>query len=178
MSDTISDTEKINTNEEKSEFIIKCENLIKEINETSKKHKDDIRELIKFHKKELKKVQTNKPVKINNTKRGITKSGPIPDQIANFLGLEKGTIMPRTKVGSLLMQEFKKRNLVYPQDKRIVVPNDDVKKLFPTLKVGKEISTDAKDPNGLSIYTLQKYIADCYNIKTNKKQSKKLVLGD
>ena len=162
--------------EETSEFIIKCEELIKEKKIKHKKEIDELRELIKLHKKELKQAQQTKPNKKSTIKTGFVKPSVVPDNIADFLGIERGTMIARTKVGSLLMNEFKKRNLLYAKDKRIIIPNNDIYKLFPKLKVTDKISTDPKDPDGLNLYTFQTHLSDCYNIKKNSK-SKKLSLN-
>ena len=161
--------------DEPSEFILKCEELIKKKKIQHRKEIEEIKDLMKLHKKEIKKSQ-NKQGQKKNIKTGFVKASQVPDNIAEFLGLEKGTMIPRTKVGSLIMTEFKNRNLLYSKDKRIIIPDNDVYKLFPKLKVTTEISTDPKDPNGLNIFTFQTHLANCYNIKKNKK-AKKLVLN-
>jgi hypothetical protein len=171
---SISEQEKSIEQEASSEFINKCESLIKEINETSKKHKDEIRELIKLHKKEIKNIQKHKPTKKQKEKKGFTKPSKVPDKIADFIGVSRGSLMARTKVSSLLMDEFKKRNLLYSKDKRIIIPDYDTKQLFPNLKITSEVSTNPKDPNGLNVYTLQRHLTDCYNIDKAKTMNKKI----
>ncbi len=146
-----------------SEFIIKCEDLIKEITINYKSQRDQIRNLIKLHKKELKNAKKNKSNNKPKAKTGFTKPSKVPDKIANFIGIEKGTLMPRTKVTSLLIEEFKKRNLLYHKDKRIIIVNGDIRKLFPKLPESKIQSTDPKDQNGLNLYNLQTYITYAYD---------------
>ena len=147
---------------EKSDFVIQCEELIKDITLTTKKQKEQIQNLIKLHNKEIKLSQKYKPATKTKTKTGFTKSSRVPDKIADFIGIERGTFLPRTKVTSQLMEEFKKRNLLYSKDKRIIIPNNEVRNLFSDLPESKVFSNDPKDPNGLNIFTLQTHLTSCY----------------
>lgn len=171
MSDKVIIKEVVNTEGEAisddqeypSEFVIKCEEILKELTVTYKKQKDQIKDLIKLHKKELKKNQKAKNNYKARAKTGFTKESEVPDKLCEFLSLTKGTRLPRTKVTSLFIKECDKRGLLYSKDKRIIIPNGDIKKLFPKLADVKEISTDPKDPNGLNFYNLQHHLTDCYN---------------
>ena len=162
MSDEINSDDAI---DQESPFILACDELIKDITLTYKKQKEQIKNLVKLHKKELKLIHKNKNK--NKTKTGFTKANKVPDRIADFVGIEKGTLLARTEVTSLLMQEFKKRNLLYSKDKRIIIPNNDIKKLFVNLPNSTEFSNDPKDPNGLNIFTLQTHLSYCYDESLN-----------
>lgn len=153
---------KTNISDEESEFTKKCEELIDRITKNYKEEREEIRNLMKLHKKELKNSKKRKPKSKEKDKTGFTKPSIVPDNLADFLGLKRGTIMSRTELTGLLCKEFTKRNLYHKNDRRIIIPDDDVRKLF-NLPKSAEKSSDPKDKNGLNFYNLQKYIAICYN---------------
>ncbi|QKF94042.1 SWIB/MDM2 domain-containing protein [Fadolivirus algeromassiliense] len=163
------DKNKVIQSEDNSEFMKQCDLLLEKITKNYKEQRDDIRNLVKLHKKELKNARKKK-AKITKDKTGFTKPTPVPENLANFLGLPKGTEMPRTELTGLLCKEFTKRNLYHKDDRRIIIPDDDVTKLF-NLPKSAEKSTDPKDKNGLNFYNLQKHIAKCYNEQYNEKNN-------
>ena len=156
------DDEKDDKSLDDSQFIKACEVLLNKITQNYREQRDEIRELMKLHKKELRANKKNNKYKKNKDKSGFTKPTPVPDKLAEFLKLEKGCLMSRPQVTALLYDEFKRRNLYYKKDERVIIPDNDVKKLF-NLPKDADKSTDAKDKNGLNFYNLQKYIAQCYN---------------
>lgn len=152
---------KVTQSDEETEFTKKCEELIDKITKNYKEQRDEIRNLVKLHKKEMKTSKKRK-VKTTKDKTGFTKPSVVPDKLSTFLGLPKGTVMSRTELTGLLCKEFNKRNLYHKDDRRIIIPDDDVAKLFNLPKTAEK-SSDPKDKNGLNFYNLQKYIAKCYN---------------
>jgi hypothetical protein len=163
---TDSDDEEILCDEineqQESEFMKKCEILLNKLTKNYREHRDEIRNLMKLHKQELKKQSNKKKGRKSKDKIGFTKPGIVPNKLVEFLGLEKGTIMSRPEVTKLLCIEFKKRNLYHKKDERIIIPDNDVKKLF-CLPKDADKSNDPKDKNGLNFYNLQHYVAQCYN---------------
>ena len=103
-------------------------------------------------KKEIKAATRNSKKKGKNTgskkKTGFTAPAPITDELAVFLGKEPGTWLARTEVTKELSKYFKKHNLQNPENRRIIFPNKQVKKLL-RLKSGDE----------LSYFNLQRYIS-------------------
>ena len=160
-SDT-NDKPKSNVSDEDSEFTKKCEELIDKITKNYKEEREEIRNLVKLHKKELKNSKKKKTNSKKKDKTGFTKPSIVPDNLANFLGLQKGTVISRTELTGLLCKEFNKRNLYHQNDRRIIIPDEEVRKLFNLPKTAEK-SSDPKDKNGLNFYNLQKYIANCYN---------------
>ena len=165
--DLIEDEENTDDNEKSNdvdtaEFNQKCELLLEKITNNYKEQRDDIKSLMKLHKKEMKNAKKNKRTKNVKTKTGFTKPTIVPNKLADFVGVDHGTEMSRTKLTKLISDEFKKRNLGYEKDKRVIIPDDEVKKLF-NLSDDAVKSRDPKDKNGLNFYTLQKHIAHCYN---------------
>lgn len=152
----------VNSEESESEFTKQCDVILEKLTKNYKEQRDEIRNLIKLHKKELRSIKKQKRTRISKDKTGFTKPGVIPDKLAEFVGLNKGTEMSRTKLTKLICQEFENRNLYHKKDRRIIVPDDEVKTLF-NLPKDADKSNDPKDKNGLNFYNLQKYIAECYN---------------
>jgi len=151
-----------NGTNETSEFIEQCDILLEKITKNYKEQRDDIKKLIKLHKKEIRSIKKNKRNKLSKDKTGFTKASVVPDKLAEFLRINKGTEMSRTEVTSLLCKEFNSRNLYHKQDRRIIIPDDDVKKLF-NLSKDSDKSNNPKDKNGLNFFNLQTHIARCYN---------------
>jgi len=147
--------------ESESEFIKRCEILLINITKNYREQRDEIRNLMKLHKQELKYNIKNKRTKKNKDNIGFTKATTVPDKLADFVGLEKGVKMSRPELTKLLCNEFKKRNLYYKKDERVIIPDNDVKQLF-SLPKDADKSTDPKDKNGLNFYNLQHYVAKCY----------------
>ena len=156
-------TEKTNSiDEQNSEFNKQCDLLLEKITKNYKEQRDDIRNLVKLHKKEMKAINKNKRNRKSKDKTGFTKPGIVPDKLADFIGIENGTEMSRTELTGLLCKEFNRRNLYHKKDRRIIIPDNDVKLLFNLSKEADK-SNNPKDKNGLNFYNLQTHIAQCYN---------------
>lgn len=161
----------VNSEEESSEFLKQCDQLLEKISKNYKDQRDEIRNLMKLHKKELKMYKKKKP-SILKEQTGFTKPCPVPEKLAKFLKLDAGKELSRTELTKLLCGEFKKRGLYHKDDRRIIIPDAEVRKMFGLTK-DAEKSTDPKDKNGLNFYNLQKYIAQCYK----ETGGKELVIG-
>jgi hypothetical protein len=162
---TISQSEE-DTSEEISEFEEECNKLLIKITENYREQRNDIRNLVKLYKKET-KIKQKKSKVVNQS--GFNKSCAVPNKLLDYLKIEKNTVMTRGKLTSLLSKEFEKRGLYHPTDRRIILPDDELKKLF-NLPPNSDKSDDCKDPNGLNFYNLQKYIAIIYNENKNVNQ--------
>ena len=117
----------------------------------------------------LKKMTNNyrqqREERSDEDKSGFTNPSIVPDKLADYVGLEHGTIMSRTELTALICDEFKKKGLFLESDKRVIIPDDEVKKLFK-LSDSASKSINPKDKDGLNFYNLQKYIAECYKEPT------------
>lgn len=163
-------------NDSPMEFEQQCDIILKKLTDNYREQREEIRNLIKLHNKEMKTIAKTKNKRNNQHKKdksGFTKPSVVPDKLANFVSIKKGTVMSRTELTGLICNEFKKRNLYYEKDKRVILPDDEVKKLF-NLPDNADQSTDPKDANGLNFYNLQKYIAECYNEYNDKINKKKI----
>lgn len=164
-SDDIGSIDKLDNFEDstkESDFIQQCEKLIEKLKKNSKEQRDEVKNLIKLYKKEVRTIKKTKKKRNMKDKTGFTKPEFIPDKLADFVNIPKGTVMSRTELTNLLYKEFEKRNLYYKNDKRVIIPDQDVKKLFDLSNDSDKI-IDPKDKNGLNFYNLQKHIAKCYN---------------
>jgi chromatin remodeling complex protein RSC6 len=139
-------------------FLLKCEELINKITKNYRSERDEIRELMKLYKKELK----NKKNKKKNKETGFTKPEIVPEELANFIGIEKGTEMPRTELTKRVYKEIKRRGLFYKNDKRVLRADKEIQKMFK-LKDNVNKINDPKDKEGFNFFNLQTYIAKCYN---------------
>ncbi len=154
---------------QESDFEKQCELLLNKISDNYKEQRDDIKNLMKLHKKEMRNIKGNKRQKSGKSKTGFTKPSIVPDKLAEFVGINKGTEMARTDLTKLIFQEFQRRELYHKQDRRIIIPDDDVIKLFNLSKESQK-SNNPKDKNGLNIFSIQKFITQIYNEVDNNKQ--------
>jgi hypothetical protein len=164
------DFSELDNNEQLTEFEQMCNELLQKITNNYREQKNDVRNILKQYHKEIKMTKKIKPIKKEKEKTGFTKPATVPDKLAKFVGIEVGTVMPRTELTALICKEFKKRNLYYAHDKRVIIPDNDVIMLF-NLPKNAEKSTNPKDPNGLNFYNLQKYIAKCYEDYNKQKNN-------
>ena len=149
-------------NKQETEFTIKCNNLLDRINKNYREHRDEIKNLIKLHKKEIKLNKKTKPEKIKREMTGFTKPTIVPDKLVKLFKLRKGCVMSRVELTKLFYKMFKEKNLYYADDKRIFRANNDIKKAL-NLPDRVNDSIDAHDANGFNFYNIQTYLAECYN---------------
>lgn len=154
-----------------TDFEKQCDLLLNKITANYKEQRNEIRNLVKLHKKEIRNIKGNKRAKSTNNKNGFTKPNVVPDKLADFVGIDKGTEMARTELTKLIFQEFQRRNLYHKKDRRIIIPDNDVIKLF-NLSEESQKSNNPRDKNGLNIFSIQKYITQLYN-ETNKQNDNK-----
>lgn len=143
-------------------------NLRKKELEFHKYVNNEIKEILKLHQTALKNENKKSKKAKEPKKTGFTKEEPVPDQLADFIGLDRGTDMPRTDVTSLFYAELDKRGLRDENDKRIMRADKELKNLFDLPDSVNE-SNNPYDKNGLNFYNLQKYIGELY--KEDKKRS-------
>lgn len=142
-------------------FIQLCDNLINDINENAKKHKEQIRNLKNLFKKEIKNSIKYKKKNIKKKNTGFTTNEVVPKVLCDLINVEYGTKMPRTILTKKIYQILKDRNLYYEQDKRILRADDEIKKIFD-LSDQVNNSTSCDDEHSFNFYNIQTYIAKCY----------------
>jgi chromatin remodeling complex protein RSC6 len=109
----------------------------------------DFRQLEKAFEKAIKKMskQSSKQKK-HRKPSGFALPVPVTDELCDFMGLERGTHIPRTEVTKKLMTYISENKLQNPEKKSVIVPNDPLLRLL-----GDEV----KDVL-LTHFTIQKYI--------------------
>ena len=141
-------------------------NLMEEVNSLQKQMrsvKNNMNKLYSAYKHDIKHaLKNNSNKKTKKKKTGFQILRDIPNDIADFIGVEHGTKMSRTKLSSEIQSTLKERKLYYEKDKRIYRADKEVLKLFNLSKDVNKI-TDAKDKKALTIFTIQKYLKDKIN---------------
>ena len=89
------------------------------------------KEVLKERKELQKKSnKNNKKKKKKNNLSGFAVPTKITKELAEFLNLEPDTEISRTDVTSLICKYIKDNNLQNPDNKKIILPDDKLKKLF------------------------------------------------
>ena len=89
------------------------------------------KEVIKERKELLKKSnKNNKKKKKKNNLSGFAVPTKITKELAEFLNLDEKIEISRTDVTSLICKYIKENNLQNPDNKKIILPDDKLKKLF------------------------------------------------
>ena len=121
-----------------------------------KEVQSQLKTLQKTHAKEVKALQKRTRKRKNRDGKakspsGFTQPTKITDELAGFLGLDKGSEIPRTEVTKKINCYIKEHDLQWEQNKRHIKPD---KKLGSLLKVGKG--------EDLTYFNLQTYIKPHY----------------
>lgn len=163
-----SDKESNNNNVDNS-FTTTIESLLLKINTVSselKLMKQEIKNLQKFHNKQIKK-QIGKNTNKNKKQTGFMKPQKLPPKLAEYLHLDKNIEMVRNDIIKMLYNKIKTEGLVNKDDKRIFRPDDKLINLFNLDKEHVLNTTDPKDKDGLSFFTLQRHLASLYSKNIN-----------
>jgi chromatin remodeling complex protein RSC6 len=91
------------------------------------------KELTKIHQKAQKiqkKPQVAVPGEVKSSQSGFSKPYQISDELAQFAGWEPGTQKSRVEINNYLCAYIKENGLQATEDKRVIVPNEELKKLL------------------------------------------------
>lgn len=150
--------------EENNDFIKLCNKFEEELTMNYRKQRDDIRNIKKLYLKEVKNMHKKKNKGVTNETAGINKPIILPNKLADLIGVNRGTSMPRTRVGSLVYNEFSQRGLLYEKDKRIMRVDNELKQIFNVSdRVNNSINVKDKVDEGINFYNLHSYIKRCYD---------------
>ena len=121
-----------------------------------KEVQSQLKALQKTHAKEVKALQKRTRKRKNRDGKakspsGFTQPTKISDALAGFLGLDKGSELPRTEVTKKINAYIKENNLQWEKNKRHIKPD---KKLGGLLNVGKG--------EELTYFNLQTYLKPHY----------------
>lgn len=115
---------------------------IDEISQELKAFEKIMNKLIKKH------LKTEEKEKAPRKKCGFALPTEVTDDLCHFLGIEKGTKIARTDVTKQIMAYIKTNHLQNPENKKMIVPDEQLWKLLGEEARGKEITH----------FTIQKYI--------------------
>ena len=158
VEESVVDEEKYETYEDIYKAIIEID---KEILNLHKQRNLLQKQSFKLYNKEKRK-STKKVKKINNIASddrkisGFNKPKIVPDSICKYLGLEIGTVLPRTRITSQLYAKLKEEKLLDTGDQRKIIPNDEVRKLFMM-----------NDDEVIKFESFQHYVARVYSAYNN-----------
>ena len=126
------------------------------------------KDLHKAHHREVKSAKKNKR-KVDNPNgekkqpSGFNKPSKVPIEFCTQpWGCEKDEMVPRTHLTKMVYDYIKENNLQNPDDKRIIHPDDTVRKLF-----------SIPDGINLEFKTFQTYMAKLYN-KRKEEEARKM----
>lgn len=96
---------------------------------------DDINKDIKTFEKLINKLVKNYIKKETKPKKPRKKSGIalpvyISNELCEFMGIEQGSKLARTQVTQYLSSYIKDNNLINPENKKIIIPNEKLAKLL------------------------------------------------
>lgn len=94
-------------------------------------------------KKSTKNLKDKKPPS------GFAKPTKISDELAEFLNLDKGSLLARTDVTRLINQYIIKHNLQDPKDRRHIIPDDSLRNIMQLEKDSTE---------NVTYFNLQRFI--------------------
>ena len=146
------------------------DSILKELDVTLKTFKNQISRVrtlkkdIIFLEKSLKKLQTKKtkkkkPILDENgdvKKNGFARPTDISDELADFLGVEKGVQIARTEVTKRINAYVKEHDLQDPERRRCILLTSDAGKKLK--KLLSDIVDNQGNPCELNFINIQKYI--------------------
>ena len=127
---------------------------IKELTEGLRTLNYIVKEADKAHRRELREMKKSKKRNKNNESRpsGFNKPNPVPVEFHEQpWGCESDVELPRTLLTKMVYEYIKDHNCQDPQDKRVIIPDETLRKLF---HLGKE--------DVLRFETFQTYMARLY----------------
>jgi chromatin remodeling complex protein RSC6 len=126
-------------------LMLTVKNLIKDVEKQSKE----------FDKLRNKKSRNRSERKASDTPSGITKPVAISDELARFLGVEPGTLVPRNEVTKGVSAYVRKFELSDPENRQKFLPGDK-----PEGAVLMKLLGNPTDP--VTYFNLQRYLKHHY----------------
>jgi len=126
-------------------LMLTVKNLIKDVEKQSKE----------FDKLRNKKSRNRSERKASDTPSGITKPVAISDELARFLGVEPGTLVPRNEVTKGVSAYVRKYELSDPENRQKFLPGDK-----PEGAVLMKLLGNPTDP--VTYFNLQRYLKHHY----------------
>jgi len=165
-SDTDVEKEKDSKESIESVFLTKLSTFVNKVTFINKEVKE-LQTLGKTLEKEFNavvKVLSKQKNKTKNTENRTLSGFAMPSLLSNelyeFLNIEKGTLIPRKDVTKLINEYIKSNNLRNEEDKRKIIPDESLKKIF---KCGSE---DMVTYFNLQTYMKHHFIKDTSKLNT------------
>jgi len=121
---------------------------------------EQLKILAKVHTSEMKTRGKKKPKQEGAEKKqsqsGFNKPSLVPDTMCEFLGLPKNFVCPRPTITGKIYNYINDHNLQDPKDKRIIIPDEKLIKLF-----------DIKKGEVIGFKTMQTMIKKVYDKQNN-----------
>jgi chromatin remodeling complex protein RSC6 len=126
------------------------QNVIKEAQVTVKALTKEVNALLK-----QKSRSSQKKNRAPRAPSGFAKQTIVSDEMYDFLGVERGTMISRTDVTRKINEYIKSKNLQDPQDKRIILPDASLQKILASTPEDK-----------LTYFNLQTFLSKHFNKAT------------
>lgn len=171
----VQDTTSVSTSQAINTLLTKWEEKIKELKVFSSELRALKKEVMTLEKEKDKLSKSKKKKRESSGDKkpsGFAVPQPISDELAEFLGLEKGVNIARTEVTKHLTTYIKENDLKDPENKRnIVLTSDAGKKLKAILS--PLVDPDTNEPVQLSYFNLQRYIKHHFPASKKATEAKK-----
>lgn len=126
---------------------------VKELQSLGKTLEKEFNAVVKVLSKQKNKSKNNE----NRTLSGFAMPSLLSDELYDFLNIDKGTLIPRKDVTKLINEYIKKNDLRNEQDKRKILPDDSLKKIF-----------NCTDNDAVTYFNLQTYMKHHFIKDTSK----------
>lgn len=157
--ETVETTESVDSKFEK--LMITLNETRKNIADLQRQEKILIKKMSNVHKSELRRA-SNKKRRPNVKPTGFATPKMIGGRFADWLGVERGTMLTGPEISSAFWKRIKEEGLQYEDNKRIFRCNKEVAEIFNISDKEMKImnkSIDPKDENGFNMRTYQTHIA-------------------
>ena len=143
------------SNENLSKIVYDLKETIREQKKALTKMAYDLVKIEKVIKKNDKLAEKvlKKQTKNKNRCTGLTKPTKISEELCTFLELTKNTLYPRTIITKELTKYIKKHNLQNIENKKIILPDDALKKI---INIPDDFEQD------ITFFNLQRFIKHHY----------------
>lgn len=149
---------------QKSKFEIQIQNIKEEIKSVKimlRTLDTNLKNLENVYNQDIKNAKKTAKKQKREKKSGIVKPKIVPDKLADFIEVQKGSELTRTDVAKKVWEQLRKRGLISDDDKRVFKTDKVITDLFGVPTSVNKIK-DCHDKKGFNFYNLQSYIKNAY----------------
>lgn len=157
---------KENTEEDKSKSrfetqlaLIRSE--VKNVRETLHTLNSSLKSLESVYNQSIKHATKAARKQKREKRSGFITTKPVPEKLADFIGVAPGTEMARPDVAKQVWQKLRERNLIDKDDGRVFRTDKVVSEVFGVPASVNKIKSH-KDKKGFNFYNLQTYVKNAY----------------